>query len=316
MRRLIALVALAGCKISSVTFVEDDDDVPPDGPIGDRHDITLRLFDDPSLSGSTHNGELVGFHDGDGPWQTATGDGGIYHLHVASEQFGVVVGCTSATFKEVSILERALDDGATIDFIRCITAPPLVHISGHVSGLAGTDYALIFGNGGAGYVLGSDNGDFTMTTAPGTTDLFVTHFTSPNNAVSLIRRTNLDLQEGSTVTFDIALEGQPIATNPFTTNDTSGSVQTLIKTPTAYFSTGASISAGTSPPTMYQVLPVGTLAADELYLVSFNGTNNRGAARITRGGPLELDVIDPIAPASATVATNASSLQVAISPAR
>jgi len=286
--RTIAIAALAGCKISNVTFTGDDDihvDAPPD--TADLRDVTIRVYDGPFATGATHDAELVGFRDGDGAWQALVGQDGVYHAHVDADRFGVAMGCTTPTSKTMRISERALHEGPNVDLIRCSVNFFDSTTSGHVTGLSQNDIAVVAANLTATQVFGSGDGSWQLSTL-GNTDMFATLVVGAV-ATSTIRRR--DVTGGSTVDFDFVSEGKPVVTDSFTAHDASGTVSTYLEAPNGYYPLAPFTSPNNLPPTSYQQLPAGMLGPDELYDVQYQGTNNRTASKLTRGGPVEVQLM-------------------------
>jgi hypothetical protein len=123
-------------------------------------------------------------------------------------------------------------------------------------------------------------------------------------ATSTIRRR--DVTGGSAVDFDFASEGKPVVTDSFTAHDATGTVSTNLKTPNGYYPLSPFTQPNGLPPTSYQQLPAGMLGPDEVYDVQYQGTSNRTASKLTRGGPVDVDLMPELSVPAPTIINDPS----------
>jgi hypothetical protein len=104
------LVGIAGCGNAMSR---------PDG----AHMLTIELFrTNGFVAGDTQNATFLAVQDGDGAWATIAGDGGVYRVPLASDRYGVAIGC-SGVISTVTVLQQTIDDGLDVRERSCSSRP-------------------------------------------------------------------------------------------------------------------------------------------------------------------------------------------------
>src|SRR5688572_2897806 len=100
--------------------------VDADGPM-----VEVRAMSGPHLTSFA----LVAYQDGDGPWQVATGEGGIHRFVAWSGRYAVSAVCESYNGDVVIETRRALVSEHPVARIACVPAVPDTMVDVAIAGL-------------------------------------------------------------------------------------------------------------------------------------------------------------------------------------
>jgi hypothetical protein len=195
----------------------------------------------------------------------------------------------------VSLVHQMVSDGTTVDAQTCSSSTNEVNLDGTVTGVQ-------TGEGGrvVTRLLSTStdtDGSYTIPTTLGLNDVFAVR-ESAGSPVSVIRRSNLDVESATQLTFDFTAEGAGVMKQPFTTNTANPRLATAVLNPRGLYR--FEIQALDLPGNPgYDVLPASLMQPDDLLAVQLSDFQTTSSSlqttKLTLGtGALELDVTAPI----------------------
>jgi hypothetical protein len=272
-----------------------------DRPLPDAgHDLTIALFRHvPFADGDTQNAQLVAIQDGDAPWTALTGEQGVYRVRLASDRYGVAIGCRTGDASRVSVFQRTVADGLVLRTRSC--AAEAVALDVVVQSVPASSSAYISARGGA---AGGGALTYSFALQPGPAELFASLADSTQRTVKLVRESTFDLQAPHQITIDFASEGaapEEHALQIGALGDQARVISSVIR-PTGEYALHGPRRLGTSA--SYQTLPAALRRPDDLFgvTISVGGISTTLTSRSP--GMLAFDLPEEInAPAPSVLAT-------------
>jgi hypothetical protein len=235
---------------------------PPDA----GNDLTIALHRHlPFVDGDTENAQLVAIQDGDAPWTALTGEQGIYRIRLASDRYGVAVGCRTGEASRVDVLHRTVADGLVVRARSCgAAAIPLEVV---VQSVPASSNAYISTRDGA---AGGSALTYAFQIQPGPAELFASLGDSAGRIAKLVREPTFDLEAPHQITIDFASEGaapEDHALQIATRGDQARIVSSVIR-PTGEYALHGPVRP--SSPASYQTLPAALRRPDDLFGVTIS----------------------------------------------
>jgi hypothetical protein len=202
----------------------------------------------------------------------------VYRVPLASERYGVAIGCRTTTLSTVTVLQQTAADGLEVRQRTCRArslaldviirnsppdSPTTISTSGSFTGRMGDMTA-------------------TMPMDPGLTEVFVTASPTATFRGQVVRIPTFDLEVNQAVTADFAAQGVTLESHPLSVVTAAGetaSLSTAVITRTGSYFLGPTPLPATSP--MFQILPASSRQPDDLFSVSVTATM-AGATTVSR----------------------------------
>jgi hypothetical protein len=280
--------------------------------------ITIKTYPGgvPIPGDPSSNATLVAFQDGDQPWRTLDGTGGIYHAVVTSERYGVAVGCggDGVDPSGITVVQHTVADATELALTGCAVAPTstgTVTLSGTMHGIPAGQTASITAATRRQAITATVNADgsYRLTVPAGQRrQVFARTFGADTTGQTRFYvGPTLELTAADTLDIDIAADGRPIQNAALATQGVNAGDNVVVigqaLTHLAAFQIELQ-SLGQAVPTSYEAIDPGQLAPGDLVAVSVQtsattGVGNTGQHRqffayTTPGKPLSVALPAPL----------------------
>ncbi|MGH9884431.1 MAG: hypothetical protein ACREBE_02815, partial [bacterium] len=189
----------------------------PGAPGGPGAEIAVSVVPSIRASGDVMaSADLVAYQDGDGPWVSATGTGGVYRFAVHDDRYGVAVGCTGY-FGGIAIYYQLVSETSDLAVHGCDRSDSTATITVDVQG--GGDITEVWIGSWLGFVL-SDL-PARLVVPRGLTDVFVRSylvFPGGESDVRVHLGPSIDIQDDQQLSIDMA-DAVHLETHPLTISD-------------------------------------------------------------------------------------------------
>ncbi|TMQ07589.1 MAG: hypothetical protein E6J91_35050 [Deltaproteobacteria bacterium] len=127
--------AVVSCGTSSMS----------DMPVDPGAEITVKVVPSavPVSTDATANADLLAFQDGDGPWTSVTGTGGVYRFTVRDERYGVAVGC-KGSYGGVALYYQLVSETSDLTVTGCERFDGAANLTIDVQGVSPYDATEIW----------------------------------------------------------------------------------------------------------------------------------------------------------------------------
>lgn len=250
----------------------------------------------PLITLRTANASLVEYQDGDGAWQVVAGRDGTYTFPVASERYGVIVGCKAPSFAglppeaNVTLDYYAVSDGADHFIYGCVPTadPTLVDVGGAIIGTQADERAAIDTGLGLGGMSLGFGASWSSSAHAGAGLLLATRLSKDQLPVSVLTQ-QVTYKQGATIDLDFT-HALPLTTTPVAVDPAaSRSIASGYVAPSGR----VYVLSQVSPPGAFYTLP-DALRGDGLALISTFSTDEDGTLRTVehafRTPPSHLDL--------------------------
>jgi hypothetical protein len=280
---------------------------PPDAFTGG---VTLTVV---NRSGGPYTGAVVLYSDNGGPWQAASGTGGIYHIPIVGPRYAIGRACSwgDPYHEDVWIAYRTLSDGPELRSEGC--GNYTASVSGSVTWSGSNRIAKVSATGGS-YDFIESPGSWSVQSVGGTVDVtaFLRVHDTTTPELMAIRR---DVPAGTTnAHVNFATAGFVPVVSPLTVHDVPvapGFVETavMLDKPGSSLEIGRTWVASTlgTTSTTFPAPPLSELVPGETLTVwtqargSSSSNRTAVAVNIEQPGPVELTLPPPYPGATVTV---------------
>jgi hypothetical protein len=259
-----------------------------DGSNGDGNEVRVEIHRGyPFVDGDTaDDATFVAVQDGDGAFVPATGVKGVYTVPIASDRFGVAVGCNdqSNQYVDIEIVQQTVEDGLVYKTV-CKLPPLDATLEVAVSNLPQGQRLRLRTANNLGYAF--DDGPVTLEVRAGQTELFGTLSDIDDNVLRLFR-SSIEVAGTTNLSIDVNADGAaPDMSGTFTLspNEDTATIRTSVIRPYAAVSlTGVGNVIGTSR--NYLMLPAPLRQPDDLYRFTVAGSTGVASRTAKKPGAL------------------------------
>jgi hypothetical protein len=192
-----------------------------------------------------------------------TGEQGVYRVRLASDRYGVAVGCRIGDSSRVSVFQRTAADGLVLRARSCGGEPIALDVV--VQNVPAGTHAYLSTRVGA---AGGSALSYAFQMQPGPAEVFGSLSDTTGRIAKLVREPAFDLQAPHQITIDFASEGaapEDHALQITTRGDQARVVSSVIR-PTGEYTLHAPLRLATPP--FYQTLPAALRRPDDLLAVT------------------------------------------------
>ncbi len=202
--------AVVSCGTSSMS----------DMPVDPGAEITVKVVPSavPVSTDATANADLLAFQDGDGPWTSVTGTGGVYRFTVRDERYGVAVGC-KGSYGGVALYYQLVSETSDLTVTGCERFDGAANLTIDVQGVSPYDATEIW-IGGVFIPIGAGS-PIELAIPKGVADVFARTYApvfGGDFAVRVHRGPTLDVQQDQTLSIDMTT-AVGLVTYPLTISD-------------------------------------------------------------------------------------------------
>jgi hypothetical protein len=204
---------------------------------------------------------------------------GVYHAHLASDRYGVAIGCRVGASTFVELFQRTAADGLDLRTGSC--GVDTIELDVAVRNVPKTSFAYV---SAAGQSASGGDATYAFHTRSGPAELFASLSDATGRMSKVVRVPPFDLEAPQTVVIDFALQGAPPEDRDLVVTLAAGDqaqVTTSVIRPTGDYllSDGAAVGA----PAKYQMVPAALQQPDDLFDVTV--TSGSRSTTVTSKAP-------------------------------
>jgi hypothetical protein len=235
----------------------------------------------PFVDGDTaDDATFVAVQDGDGSFVEATGTNGVYRVRVASNRFGVAVGCFDSVgkFSDIEIVQRVIEEGTTYKTV-CKPNADDQHLAVTVKNMPANNRMRLRASRSVANL--SADGTGMLDVQPGANEVFGTLTDANRAVVKLFRISNIQVPATTTVSIDVAADGAAPEIHPLTVTPAVANafLTSSVVRPTATVSLNTVAQLGNNP--SYFTLPASLRQPDDLFRITVIGGSG-SSSRVTK----------------------------------